>query len=298
MLSKEDHINYEDANSKKHTHSNKSVLDGISSTNISNWNAAKTHADSAHAPSSAQANVIETVKVNGTALTTSSKAVNITVPVTTDTYSSTGTAPVSVKAVSSAIGTLDVSAVSIGTTETIKSISETDGKIAVTKQSIAIKSNQVNGMTSYSKATSSSAIATSDSLNTAVGKLEYKVDTNESNILSLNTGVYLYNKPETGVKFLEGYVMRIGNQMHINCKLTFTKSFPQWSSIFYLPFKIKIPDTGNIDGTRYTIRNTQSDGRETSIYIDTGNTRFFTSTTFLTGDIIEIKGLILDMHIS
>ena len=56
LLSKEDHINYEDANSKKHTHSNKSVLDGISSTNISNWNAAKTHADSAHAPSNAQAN--------------------------------------------------------------------------------------------------------------------------------------------------------------------------------------------------------------------------------------------------
>ena len=56
LLRKEDHANYEDANSKKHTHSNKSVIDGISSTNISNWNAAKTHADSAHAPSNAQAN--------------------------------------------------------------------------------------------------------------------------------------------------------------------------------------------------------------------------------------------------
>ena len=44
------------------------------------WNAAKSHADSAHAPSGAQANVIETIKVNGTALTPTSKAVNITVP--------------------------------------------------------------------------------------------------------------------------------------------------------------------------------------------------------------------------
>ena len=52
----------------------------ITSTERTNWNAAKTHADSAHAPSNAQANVIETVKVNGTALTPSSKAVNITVP--------------------------------------------------------------------------------------------------------------------------------------------------------------------------------------------------------------------------
>lgn len=52
----------------------------ITSTERANWNSAKTHADSAHAPSNAQANVIETVKVNGTALTPSSKSVNITVP--------------------------------------------------------------------------------------------------------------------------------------------------------------------------------------------------------------------------
>lgn len=99
------------------------------------------------------------------------------------------------EAIASAIGTLDVAAVSVGTAETIKSISETDGKIAVTKQSIAIKSNQVNKMTSYSKATSPSAIATSDSLNTAVGKLEYKVDTNETNISNANTQIAdIYNR--------------------------------------------------------------------------------------------------------
>lgn len=57
-----------DANTAaRHSHSNKSVIDGISSTNITNWN-------------KAQANVIESVKVNGTALTVTSKAVDITVP--------------------------------------------------------------------------------------------------------------------------------------------------------------------------------------------------------------------------
>lgn len=80
LLSKTDKAHYDDAYSKRHTHSNKSVIDGITSTLVNNWNSAKTHADSAHAPSDAQANVIETVKVNGTALTPSSKAVNITVP--------------------------------------------------------------------------------------------------------------------------------------------------------------------------------------------------------------------------
>lgn len=52
----------------------------ITSTERTNWNAAKTHADSAHAPSNAQANVIESIKVNGTAQTITSKAVDITVP--------------------------------------------------------------------------------------------------------------------------------------------------------------------------------------------------------------------------
>ena len=52
----------------------------ITSTERTDWNAAKTHADSAHAPSNAQANVIETIKVNGTAQTVTSKSVNITVP--------------------------------------------------------------------------------------------------------------------------------------------------------------------------------------------------------------------------
>ena len=67
----------------------------ITSTERTNWNDAKSHADSAHAPSNAQVNVIETVKVNGTALTPNSKAVDITVPsystMTGATSSSAGT---------------------------------------------------------------------------------------------------------------------------------------------------------------------------------------------------------------
>ncbi|MCI7041692.1 MAG: hypothetical protein MR992_06130 [Lachnospiraceae bacterium] len=55
----------------------------ITSTERTNWDLAKEHADSTHAPSDAQANVIETVKVNGTALTPSSKAVDVNVPTKT-----------------------------------------------------------------------------------------------------------------------------------------------------------------------------------------------------------------------
>lgn len=45
LLSKEDHANYNDSNMKKHTHSNKEILDGISSTQISLWNSINNKVD-------------------------------------------------------------------------------------------------------------------------------------------------------------------------------------------------------------------------------------------------------------
>lgn len=54
----------------------------VSTEDRTNWDSAKIHADSAHAPSNAQENVLETVKVNGAALEVSNKAVNVTVPTT------------------------------------------------------------------------------------------------------------------------------------------------------------------------------------------------------------------------
>ena len=67
-----------------HTHMNKSILDQITAAFTtalkSNYDAAYTHSQTAHAPANAQANIIETVKVNGVALTPSSKAVDVTVP--------------------------------------------------------------------------------------------------------------------------------------------------------------------------------------------------------------------------
>lgn len=49
--------------------------------------------------------------------------------------------------VAAEIGKLDVEATAVGAGETIKSISETDGKIAVEKQAIAITQSQVAGLT-------------------------------------------------------------------------------------------------------------------------------------------------------
>lgn len=69
------------ASEGNHSHANKEVLDSISSGKVSNWDAAYTHAQTAHAPADAQANVIESLKVNGAAQEISGKEVNLDIPV-------------------------------------------------------------------------------------------------------------------------------------------------------------------------------------------------------------------------
>ena len=56
----------------------------------SNYDAAYAHLSAAHAPASAETNIIEVVKVNGTALTVTDKAVNVTVPTTVAALSDAG----------------------------------------------------------------------------------------------------------------------------------------------------------------------------------------------------------------
>lgn len=60
-------VDWNDAVAKEHEHGNKTVIDGITADKVAAWDAA-------------QANVIETVKVNGVALSVVDKAVDVTVP--------------------------------------------------------------------------------------------------------------------------------------------------------------------------------------------------------------------------
>lgn len=48
-----------------------------------------------------------------------------------------------------------------------------------------LSSKDIGAMTNYEKAQADAAISTSDTLNVAVGKLEYKADTNKTNILNI-----------------------------------------------------------------------------------------------------------------
>lgn len=66
-----------------HAHLNKAELDKVADGDVEKWGAAYAHSQTAHAPADAQANIIESVKVNGEALEVTDKAVNITIPEST-----------------------------------------------------------------------------------------------------------------------------------------------------------------------------------------------------------------------
>lgn len=82
-VARADHVHPTDTSRASKTDFDTHVADTtkhITGTERTNWGTAYTHSQAAHAPSNAQANVIESIKVNGTAQTITSKAVNITVP--------------------------------------------------------------------------------------------------------------------------------------------------------------------------------------------------------------------------
>ena len=68
------------ASEGNHAHLNKAELDKVADGDVEKWGAAYTHSQADHAPVDAQANIIESVKVNGTAVEIKDKAVDIAIP--------------------------------------------------------------------------------------------------------------------------------------------------------------------------------------------------------------------------
>lgn len=66
-----------------HAHSNKAEIDKIADGDVAKWAEAYAHSQVAHAPADAQANIIESVKVNGTALEIKDKTVDVIIPEST-----------------------------------------------------------------------------------------------------------------------------------------------------------------------------------------------------------------------
>ena len=169
--------------------------------------------------------------------------------------------------------------------------------------------NKANSADVYDKGTSDSrflgingtavkAVADGTGANIAeqFTNLQKQIEENTNNISALNTAIYLYNVTIGGeiVEFTEGYVMRIGNQVHINCKLIFLKDYNhKYWTLFHLPFAVKTPDE-----VRYRIDCIQEDSTTKWIYVDNKSSAFACGDVmFVKGDTIEVKNLILDMYV-
>lgn len=121
---------------------------------------------------------------------------------------------------------------------------------------------------------------------------KHNFDTRISVLETLSDVVYKNNK--SSYCSIDGYILRVGNQVHLNLTATVHTACSAWvGSILLLPFKVKTPDGSQ----RYTIKQTQTDEREISIYISNGSNSFFSSTALQKGDVITIPPMILDMYV-
>ena len=110
--------------------------------------------------------------------------------------------------VTNAIAALDVTGSSnISPSKTISAWSETDGKVSIDTQDIAIASSQTTAMTNYAKASAKADISTSDTLNQAMGKVEYRVEVNETNIS---------NQQDTIASGGNGYALINGIRLYVS----------------------------------------------------------------------------------
>lgn len=106
------------------------------------------------------------------------------------TYSASTNKAATVSTVTNAVNALDVTGdASVSASKTISAWSETDGKVSISTQDIAIVGTQTT-LTGYAKSgTAGQAVAATDNVNQAIGKLEATVDDNKNNISLLETKV-------------------------------------------------------------------------------------------------------------
>lgn len=104
------------------------------------------------------------------------------------TYSASTNKAATVSTVTNAVNALDVTGdASVSASKTISAWSETDGKVSISTQDIAIAGTQTT-LTGYAKSgTAGQAVAATDSVNQAIGKLEATIDDNKNNISLLRT---------------------------------------------------------------------------------------------------------------
>lgn len=181
-----------------------------------------------------------------------------TIPTVTDTYSSTSSNAMSGKAVASALSTVKVgSATSADSANSVAWNNVTGKPTSFTPSSHNQASSTINVMTGYSKPSSTSAIAATDSLNAAIGKLE-KADDNSIHDLSVNGKTITITKGDGATDTI----------VTEDEKVKITPVYPTTNTTYFPTFHIDVQTNANnttlsaSDGFKYKDRNgsTTEDG--------------------------------------
>ena len=164
--------------SSNHVHANKTVLDTITGSKVTNWDAAYTHSQTAHnyAPSTHDHNASQVTKMTGYAK-----------PSTTSAITATDSLNAAVGKLEKALDGKQASGSYASSDHNhnsayrpityVPSWSEITSKPSTfTPSAHNQASSTINAMTGYIKAETATAITTTDSLNVAIGKLEKALD--------------------------------------------------------------------------------------------------------------------------
>lgn len=196
------------------------------------------------------------------------------------TYDSSTNQIATKSTVTNAIGALDVPSTGegaitgMGAGKTIATLTETDGKVSATFQDISINGSQVSGLTGYSVSGVSGDVSSSDSLITALEKIEAKAN---------NAGVTTFGG-ETGAITLGSYLtMGTGNSDH---QLSVTN--------------VDTAGTSTTDTDLATVKtvstavSTAINGLDTSNDVAVASVDSTNHTVTITGSVKETDGIIAD----
>lgn len=164
--------------STNHVHANKSVLDKVTDAKLTNWDAAYTHSQTSHnyAPATHDHNASQVTKMTGYAK-----------PTTAGSIAATDSLNAAIGKLEKALDGKQASGSYASSSHNhdgvyrpisyVPSWGEVTGKPSTFAPSSHNQaSSTINAMTGYEKPTTTSAIATTDTLNSAIGKLEKALD--------------------------------------------------------------------------------------------------------------------------
>lgn len=132
------------------------------------------------------------------------------------TYSASTNKAATVSTVTNAVNALDVTGdASVSASKTISAWSETDGKVSISTQDIAIAGTQTT-LTGYAKSgTAGQAVAATDNVNQAIGKLEATVDNNKNNISNNTAEINGQQNATTDTVAGRGYAIINGKRLYM-----------------------------------------------------------------------------------